>query len=62
MPALPLEEAGKYVAATYVVFVALIVVYVAILGAKFARIDRQLGELLDLEESAGGEHAEVNEG
>ena len=45
MPALPLDEAGKYVAAAYVVFVALILVYVAIIGAKIARIDRQIGEL-----------------
>jgi CcmD family protein len=48
MPALPLDEAGKYVAAAYVVFFALIVIYVAIIGAKIARIDRELGELTDL--------------
>ncbi len=42
MPALPLDEAGKYVAGAYVVFVLLIVVYVAIIGAKIARIDREL--------------------
>jgi hypothetical protein len=45
MPALPLDEAGKYVAGAYVVFVTLIVVYVAILGSKIARIDRELTEL-----------------
>jgi hypothetical protein len=45
MPALPLDEAGKYVAGAYVVFVALIVIYVAILGAKIARIDREISEL-----------------
>ena len=45
MPALPLDEAGKYVAGAYVVFVTLIVIYVAILGAKIARIDRELTEL-----------------
>ena len=50
MPALPLDEAGKYVAGAYVVFVALILVYVAIIGAKIARIDRELGELVDLVE------------
>ena len=38
MPALPLDEAGKYVAGAYVVFLALIVVYVAIIAAKVARI------------------------
>ena len=45
MPALPLDEAGKYVAAAYVVFVALILVYVAIMAAKLERIERELGEL-----------------
>ena len=50
MPALPLDEAGKYVAAAYVVFVALILVYVAIMAAKLQRIDRELGELADLAE------------
>ena len=45
MPALPLDEAGKYVAAAYVVFVALILIYVAIIGAKIARIDRQISAL-----------------
>lgn len=50
MPALPLDEAGKYVAAAYVVFFALIVVYVSIIGAKIARIDRELTELHELVE------------
>ena len=45
MPALPLDEAGKYVAGAYVVFVALILVYVAIIGAKIARIGREISEL-----------------
>jgi hypothetical protein len=47
VPALPLDEAGKYVAGAYVVFVALILVYVAIIGAKIARIDRQISELVE---------------
>ena len=50
MPALPLDAAGKYVAGAYVVFVALILVYVAIIGAKIARIDRQISELVASEE------------
>ena len=50
MPALPLDEAGKYVAGAYVVFVALILVYVAIIGAKIARIDRQISELARVED------------
>jgi hypothetical protein len=45
MPALPLDEAGKYVAGAYVVFLVLILVYVSIIGAKIARIGRELEEL-----------------
>jgi hypothetical protein len=45
MPALPLDEAGKYVAGAYLVFLTLILVYVAIIAAKIARIDRELSEL-----------------
>ena len=48
MPALPLGEAGKYVAGAYVVFFALILVYVAIIGSKIARIQRELSELNEL--------------
>ena len=44
-PALPLDEAGKYVAGAYVVFVVLLVVYVAIMAAKLQRIERELREL-----------------
>jgi CcmD family protein len=45
MPALPLDEAGKYVAGAYVVFVVLILVYVAIMAGKLSRIERELREL-----------------
>jgi hypothetical protein len=50
VPALPLDEAGKYVAAAYVVFVALILIYVAIIGAKIARIERQISDLVEDDE------------
>jgi hypothetical protein len=50
MPALPLDEAGKYVAGAYVTFFVLVVVYVAIIGTKIARIDRELEELAELVE------------
>jgi hypothetical protein len=58
MPALPLDEAGKYVAAAYVVFVALVLIYVAIMAAKLARITRELSELADLAER--GSHPETD--
>ena len=45
MPALPLDEAGKYVAGAYVAFLALLLLYVAIMAARIQRIDRELGEL-----------------
>ena len=51
MPALPLDEAGKYVAGAYLVFLTLLVVYVAIIGAKIARIDRELEELTAMGEA-----------
>ena len=49
-PALPLGEAGKYVAAAYGVFVTMLVVYIAIIGARFARVEREVKELADLTE------------
>jgi hypothetical protein len=50
MPALPLDDAGPYVAAAYLVFLALVLIYVAIMAAKLARIQRDIGELAELEE------------
>jgi type II secretory pathway component PulM len=50
-PALPLDEAGKYVAGAYVVFLILIVVYVAIMAAKLQRIERELRELASFAET-----------
>jgi hypothetical protein len=47
-PALPLHEAGRYVAAAYIVFVALLLIYVAIMAAKLTRIERELTELNQL--------------
>jgi hypothetical protein len=44
-PALPLDEAGKYVAGAYVVFVVLLLIYVAIMASKLARIEKELREI-----------------
>jgi len=46
-PALPLDDAGPYVAGAYLVFLGLILVYVAIMAAKLGRIEREVGELAD---------------
>lgn len=54
-PALPLSQAGVYVAAAYVVFVTLIVVYVAIMAAKVARIERELDSLHELLDDQQGQ-------
>ena len=53
MPALPLHEAGKYVAAAYLVFLALVLIYVAIMAAKLVRIERELTELNELADRQG---------
>jgi hypothetical protein len=50
LPALPLHEAGKYVAGAYVVLFVLVLVYVAIMGIRLGRVQRDLGELLELTE------------
>ena len=55
MPALPLDEAGKYVAGAYLVFVALLLVYVAIMAAKLQRIERELRELAERAEEGRAE-------
>jgi CcmD family protein len=48
LPALPLHEAGKYVAAAYVVAFVIVLIYVAIMGLRLTRMERELGELLEL--------------
>ncbi len=48
LPALPLDEAGKYVAAAYLVFVALLLIYVAIMASKLSRIEQEVVELAEL--------------
>ena len=47
-PALPLHTAGKYVAGAYIVFLALVLIYVAIMASRLARITRDLEELNEL--------------
>jgi len=55
LPALPLHEAGKYVAGAYVVLFALVLVYVAIMAIRQSRLERDLGELLQREQDAQGD-------
>jgi HAMP domain-containing protein len=44
-PALPLHKAGKFVAGAYIVFVAVILIYVTIMAVRLTRNQRELAEL-----------------
>lgn len=44
-PALPLHSAGKYVAGAYVVFLAIVLIYVGIMATRLGRTERELAEL-----------------
>ncbi len=57
-PALPLNEAGKYVAAAYVVLFLIVLIYVSIMAIRLSRIERELGELLELTQESEGEQIE----
>jgi hypothetical protein len=58
-PALPLHEAGKYVAGAYVVLFALLLVYLAIMALRLTRMERNLGELLALSQRTAAGEAET---
>ena len=65
-PALPLDEAGKYVAGAYIVFLLLLVIYVAIMAIRVGRMEKDLRELAGFAEQRNAEveaeHAEVGGG
>lgn len=44
-PALPLGKAGKFVAAAYIVFLLVILIYVAIMAVRAQRMEGELAEL-----------------
>jgi CcmD family protein len=52
LPALPLHEAGKYVAAAYVVVFVVVLIYVAIMAVRLTRMQRELAELSRAERAA----------
>jgi hypothetical protein len=60
LPALPLHEAGKYVAAAYIVLFALVLVYVAIMAIRLSRIERSLGALLEQEQAGATRESEAS--
>ena len=61
-PALPLHTAGKYVAGAYLVFLALVLIYVAIMAVRLGRTERELAELVrDVEARRQQPPAELRE-
>ncbi len=58
VPALPLNEAGKYVAAAYIVLFVIVLIYVSIMAIRLSRMERDLGELLELAQERDAEQSE----
>jgi len=59
IPLLAIENSDRYVGGAYLVFLLLLLIYVAIMAAKLTRIQRELGSLAELAErpqSRSGEH------
>lgn len=52
-PLIALEQTESYVAGAYLVFVALLLIYVAIMAAKLQRIQREIRTLAELEKQTG---------
>jgi hypothetical protein len=52
---IPLHDAVPYVAAAYAAFVALILIYLAIMSTRLARMESELGELTELAAKLGGD-------
>lgn len=50
-----LPDNGGYVAAAYLVFLALLLIYFAIMAVRAARVERELSELHDLLEQQADE-------
>jgi hypothetical protein len=61
-PALPLHKAGPYVAAAYIVFVVVILIYVTIMAVRLARDERELAELRSELLGRSGNGADTNPG
>lgn len=56
------SDAAGYVFAAYLFFLLMVLIYISILGAKFQRINRELGELikeLEAEDAAQDPSAET---
>ena len=60
-PAIPNDVGGKYVAGAYIVFVLLLLIYVAIMGMKLARIESGLREVAEIAEQRKDDAAAAGE-
>jgi hypothetical protein len=62
MLTIALSDAEKYVAGAYVVFMALILVYLAIMATKLSRLEREVVELTEIaEREPAAEHERAKE-
>ena len=57
-PSIPNDVGGKYVAGAYIVFVALIVIYVGIMARRLSRTEKDLEQLK--QDVRAREHAEAS--
>jgi flagellar biosynthesis/type III secretory pathway M-ring protein FliF/YscJ len=57
-PAIPLGQSGKFVAGAYIVFLILILVYVAIMATRSQRTERELAQLQRDVEAARADRSE----
>jgi hypothetical protein len=62
IPLLAIEDADRYVGGAYLVFLLLLLIYVAIMAAKLSRIQRELGSLAELAERRGAPRADHDVG
>jgi hypothetical protein len=56
-PDIPNDIGGKYVAGAYIVFILLLLIYVAIMAMKLSRIEQGLTEVAELAEKRNEEAA-----
>jgi hypothetical protein len=62
IPLLAIQSADRYVGGAYLVFLLLLLIYVAIMAAKLSRIQREIGSLAELaERPRGGSGHDVGE-
>lgn len=61
-PAVPYDKAGRYVAGAFIVFFAIVLIYVAIMATKLQRLERDLAKLNGELDQQQRERAEAADG